>query len=125
MRRRSSRPATLLLVASLSLGFAACGSDDANDPEPGAVGQADDGKPAAATVELKPTTFEPAEVTVKVGESVRWTWSGGVQHDVEGDDFKSKLQSKGQFDHTFDEAGTFEYKCNVHPTTMKGTITVE
>ena len=114
---------SVLLVASL--GLAACSdSDDNNDPEPGAVGGGS-GEPAAATVELKPTTFEPADVTVKVGETVRWKWGGGVQHDVEGDGFKSKLQSKGEFDHTFEEAGTFEYKCNVHPTTMKGTVTVE
>jgi plastocyanin len=126
MHDRLPRFAALLLVASLALGFAACGDgDDSGDPEPGAIGQADDGKPAAAVVELKPTTFEPADVTVKVGESVRWKWGGGVQHDVVGDGFKSKLQSKGQFDHTFDEAGTFDYKCEVHPTTMKGTITVE
>ena len=118
--------AALLLALSLSLGFAACGGgDDNDDPEPGAIGQADDGKPAAATIELKATTFEPADASVEVGDSVRWKWDGGVQHDVEGDGFKSKVQSKGSFDHTFDEAGTFEYKCNVHPTTMKGTITVE
>ena len=116
--------ASVLLVASL--GLAACSdSDDTDDPGPGAVGDGDTGAPAAATVDLKPTTFEPAEVSVRVGETVRWKWSGGVQHDVEGDDFKSKLQSKGQFDHTFDEAGTFEYKCNVHPTTMTGKVTVE
>ena len=113
------------LLLTTSLGLAACSdSDDANDPG-GAVGDGNTGAPAAATVDLKPTTFEPADVTVKVGETVRWKWGGGVQHDVEGDDFKSKLQSKGQFDHTFDEAGTFDYKCNVHPTTLTGTVTVE
>ena len=123
MRRRSPRLASLLLASSLALGLGAC--SDADEPSPGAVDSANDGKPAAATVDLKATTFEPEEVTVKVGESVRWKWGGGVQHDVEGEGFKSKVQSKGAFDHTFDEAGTFEYKCNVHPTTMKGTVTVE
>ena len=49
---------------------------------------------------------------MKVGETVRWKWGGGVQHDVEGDGFKSKLQSKGQFDHTFDEAG--DVRVQVH-----------
>ena len=129
MRDRLPRLAALLLVASLSLGFAACGGggdgDDGDDPAPGAIGNADDGKPAAASVDLKPTTFEPAKVTVKVGESVRWKWSGGVQHNVVGEDFKSKLQSKGQFAHPFDTAGTSDYKCEVHPTTMKGTVTVQ
>jgi plastocyanin len=111
--------ASLLLVASL--GLAACSDPD----DGGGGGAADDGPPADATVDLKPTTFDPEEVTVKVGETVRWKWGGGVQHDVEGEGFKSKIQSKGQFDHTFEEAGSFEYVCNVHPTTMKGTVTVE
>jgi plastocyanin len=129
MATRLPRLAALVLVASLSLGFAACGGGgdgaDGKDPAPGAIGNADDGKAPAAEVALKPTTFEPADVTIKAGESVRWTWGGGVQHDVTGDGFKSKLQAKGQFDHTFDTAGTYEYKCEVHPTTMKGTITVQ
>lgn len=74
---------------------------------------------------LEPTTFEPAKVTIQVGERVVWKWKGGVQHDVHGgDEFKSKLQSKGEFTHTFDKAGTFEYLCDVHPTTMKGTVEV-
>ena len=111
--------AAVLLVASL--GLAACSDDDGG----GAGNGPPAGPPADATIDLKPTTFEPDEVTVKVGETVAWKWGGGVQHDVEGDGFKSKIQSKGEFRHTFDEAGTFEYTCNVHPTTMKGTVTVE
>lgn len=126
---RLPRFAALLLVASLSLGFAACGGGgdgkDGTNPAPGATGAADDGKPAAATIVLKPATFEPADATIKVGESVRWKWGGGVQHNVVGEGFQSKLQSKGQYDRTFDTAGTFPYKCEVHPTTMKGTITVQ
>jgi len=109
--------AAALLAASL--GLAAC-SDSDGEPGAGAAGP-----PADATVDLKPTTFEPADVTVKVGETVAWKWGSGVQHDVEGDGFKSKIQSKGEFRHTFDEAGSFDYTCNVHPTTMNGTVTVE
>jgi plastocyanin len=79
----------------------------------------------AATILLQPATFKPEEVTIKPGETVRWRWAGGVQHDVVGEGFESKLQSKGTFDHTFDTAGSYPFKCQVHPTTMKGTITVE
>ena len=113
----------LLAVALLAAActFAACSDSDGGPEDGGAPA----GPPADATVELKPTTFEPDEVTIKVGETVAWKWGGGVQHDVEGDGFKSKLQSKGEFRHTFDEAGTFDFKCNVHPTTMTGKVTVE
>ena len=115
-------PRRLLAVTIVALSFvlAAC-SDSDGGPSDGAPA----GPPADATIQLKPTTFEPAEVTVKVGETVAWKWGSGVQHDVEGDGFKSKIQSKGEFRHTFDEAGTFDFKCNVHPTTMTGKVTVE
>lgn len=119
---------TLLLVGSL--GFAACGggSDKASDSGSGSgtsAGSAkDSGSAAAATVTLKAATLDPADVSVKVGETVEWKWEGGVQHNLVGDGFKSELQTKGTFDHTFDTAGTFKYKCEVHPTTMIGTVTV-
>ena len=116
-------PRRLLAVALLATSFtlAACSDSDGTGDGDGASA----GPPADATVDLKPTTFEPDEVTVKVGETVAWKWGGGVQHDVVGEGFKSKLQSKGEFRHTFDEAGTFDYKCEVHPTTMTGKVTVE
>lgn len=116
--RAGSKLAALLLVGAAL--FSACGDDDG-----GGVETADGGESSAAvTVELGPTTFEPADATVAVGETVLWKWGGGVQHDVESEGFKSEMQKEGTFSHTFDEAGTFDYKCNVHPTTMKGTITV-
>ena len=74
---------------------------------------------------LEPTTFEPDKVSIKVDDRVLWKWASGVQHNVHGgDDFKSDLMSKGTFAHTFDTAGTYEYICDVHPTTMKGTVEV-
>jgi plastocyanin len=116
--RRSSKLAALLLAGTAL--FAACGGDDSGAEASSSDGRSD----AARTIELGPTTFDPADVTVAVGETVVWKWGGGVQHDVDGGGFKSKVQKEGSFSHTFEEAGTFEYHCNVHPTTMKGTITV-
>ncbi|MDQ3106999.1 MAG: plastocyanin/azurin family copper-binding protein [Actinomycetota bacterium] len=119
---RFRRPAAALLLLA-SLGLAACGGGD-DDGGGGDAGGSGGGTAAAATVDLKPTTFEPDEVTVKVGEAVTWKWGSGVQHNVKFDDFESELMSKGEFSHTFDEAGTFTYTCEVHPTTMKGTVEV-
>jgi plastocyanin len=115
---RSGFKFAALLLAGAAL-FAGCGSDDSEEGD-----TAGDRGSAAATIDLGPTTFEPAEATVAVGETVLWKWGGGVQHDVDGEGFKSEVQKEGTFSHTFREAGTFEYHCNIHPTTMKGTITV-
>jgi plastocyanin len=117
--RSGSTFAGLLLVAASLL--AACGGDDSE----GAKTPESSGPAAAVTIDLGPTTFDPADATVAVGDTVSWKWGGGVPHDVEGEGFKSKMQKEGSFSHTFGEAGTFEYRCNVHPTTMKGTITVK
>jgi len=119
-RSRRSTFSALLVAGSIALAACGGGDDGAGEETPEASGP-----PAAATVNLRPVTFEPANVKIAAGETVEWKWSGGVQHDVEGEGFKSKVQSKGTFRHTFPEAGSFDFVCNVHPTTMKGTVTVE
>jgi plastocyanin len=117
-----------ILVTSLAVGalfLAACGGDSEDGGSEGSTATTEpSGAPVAATVVLQPATFKPAKVTIKPGETVRWKWAGGVQHDVEGDGFESEVMTKGQFEHTFDSAGEYPYKCNIHPTTMKGTVTV-
>lgn len=130
---RSRRHATVALLAVAlavtSVGLGACGSGDEDGDDLGASASGADAPPGdhrapAVVVDLKAAKFEPSSAAVKVGETVRWVWGGGVQHDVVGDGFESTLQSKGRFDHTFTEPGTFTYRCEVHPSTMRGTITV-
>ena len=78
---------------------------------------------AAATVRLKDDVFDPDEVEVAAGETVSWRWEGNNPHNVNGQGFKSKIQTKGTFRETFDEPGTFDYRCDVHPG-MTGTVVV-
>ncbi len=82
-----------------------------------------------------PFAFEPATLTIQVGDTVRWVNDDGVFHTTtsrardggsNGDDWTGTLGSKGvTFEHTFDEAGTFAYFCQPHASFMEGTITVE
>jgi len=55
---------------------------------------------------------------------VVWRWDdGSIGHDVAFPDFHSKIQTDGDYRHTFEQAGTFAYRCTVHPT-MTGKVVV-
>jgi plastocyanin len=85
-------------------------------------------------VKVTNNVFEPAEVKVKVGQTVRWTWAGGTHNVVSGPDcatedgkFKSGApQGGGTFDKKFETAGTFPYYCQPHCSMgMTGQVVVE
>ena len=107
-----------LLLACMALGLvgAGCGDDD------------DDGGGGGAQVSMEGIAFNPSEVSVGVGDTVTWTNNESVAHDVTADSFSSGepggMMSGDTFEHTFEEAGTFDYVCTVHPG-MEGTVTVE
>jgi plastocyanin len=75
--------------------------------------------------------FSPEELTVPVGATVVWRQDSATPHDTEANDgiWKSELlREKGaEFEHSFEEAGSFSYRCNPHEAAynMVGTITVE
>jgi len=77
--------------------------------------------------------FIPAEVTISVGGTVTWTNDDTAAHTVtsgtatDGPDgiFDSSIFMAGKtFEHTFDEAGEYDYFCIVHPW-MTGKVVVE
>ena len=104
-------------------------------------------------VDMTAVAFEPAELTVKKGDTVAWKHAGGEAHSVTA--YESELPegaaywASGGFDsekaaregwekgtgavqsgqsyvHTFETAGTFEYLCVPHEAAgMTGTIVVE
>ena len=113
------RPGIAAASAAL-LVAAACGGGDDGGSDGGAAAEPTE----SAEVVLENTQFNPEEVTIFTGGALMWEWDdGNIVHDVKGDDFKSELQKEGTFEHTFDEAGTYEYTCTVHPA-MKGEVIV-
>lgn len=119
VRLRTS--AGLIAAVVLVLGAAGCGGDS----DDGADGGSDSGGPAdAVTVTVDDNFFEPEAVDVATGGTVTWEWVGSETHNVKHDDFESEFLTEGTFEHTFDEAGTYEYMCTVHPG-MEGTVNVE
>ena len=75
-------------------------------------------------------TWSPPNVTVKAGETVTWTFAGASQaHNVASSGANWSLSSPIQANHppvsyTFASPGTYSFVCNVHPSTMTGTVTV-
>jgi plastocyanin len=71
-------------------------------------------------------TFTPAELKVKVGDTVTWTNHDDIPHTVvSAGKFRSKaMDTDNTFSFTFTAAGDYKYFCSLHPH-MTGTIKVE
>jgi len=86
--------------------------------------------------------FAPADLTIHVGDTVRWVWGSSGHSVVSGTNGNTDnqfcspsntgcdnppLSSNGTtYEHTFTQAGTFPYYCSVHFSLgMTGTITVQ
>ncbi len=72
-------------------------------------------------------SYQPKEVTIKVGDTVTWVNQDNPQHDVVADngEFKSGLFTNGNtFSFTFTKAGTYPYHCSIHAG-MTGTVIVQ
>ena len=71
--------------------------------------------------------FSPTDITIKKGTTVTWTNNDSVAHTVkfESSDIpESENLGNGQsFSFTFNNQGTFNYICGLHPS-MHGTVTV-
>jgi plastocyanin len=71
--------------------------------------------------------FVPRTVRAKVGQKVKWEHQdAGVTHTVTALDrsFRSgDLEEGDEFSHLFPTAGTFAYRCSIHPD-MRGRVKV-
>lgn len=89
-----------------------------------------DTRAATVTVGIENLAFAPGSVTITVGTTVTWvnqeTAASKIPHTATSDSgvWNSGLLSPGaSFSFTFTKAGTFTYRCDVHPN-MHGTIVV-
>ena len=72
--------------------------------------------------------FAPPEVTIRRGGSVTWTNGSGFSHGVDFSDVGAPddiaVFGSGTVSRTFQTAGTFSYRCSVHPS-MMGSVVVQ
>ena len=81
---------------------------------------------SANTILIKNFAFDPASITVKAGSTVRWVNQDSVPHRIvfaDGAD-STVLAGMQSWSRKFDQAGTYDYACTIHPT-MLGTVIVE
>jgi plastocyanin len=72
--------------------------------------------------------FVPSEVTIKVGDSVRWSLVSGAHTTTSGNpDFSwdQTITADTPVVVTFDQAGDFIYFCSFHGDQMSGRVVVE
>ena len=98
-----------------------------SDPQTVSVAAGND--PQTINVDIVEFRYEPAQVKVKVGDTVVWTQVDKVKHTVTvvsgPENFDSGLLTAGQtFSHTFTIPGEYSYKCTPHPN-MRGKVIVE
>lgn len=86
----------------------------------GVVGLAWCANVAAATwdVTVGDNFYSPNDLTIEVGDTVRWTATGAMFHDVTADDgsFGSATSSNLIYERTFNSVGEILYYCTVHST---------
>ena len=132
-------------VASFAFLVSACGSSGST-----ASGSSASGSPTSAAgseaaakpnqVQIKLIAFHPATLSVTAGTTVTWKQtdpgfhtitsgtvvqgSSGVTPQPDGKFASGQLATGKTFSHTFIAPGTYPYFCEIHPATMRGTITV-
>ena len=51
---------------------------------------------------------------IKKGDTVKWSWSGSVPHNVTGPGFHSKTSNKLTYSRKFTRAGSYKVVCTIH-----------
>lgn len=118
----------LSLIAVLLLILAACGGGTTSPSAPaddGGGGGGDTGE----TVSLAGSRFSPTQLTIPVGTTVTFTDTSShtVVEGTDGEPVADPIVDESGGEDivvAFEEAGTFNITCTVHPT-MNMTITVE
>jgi plastocyanin len=75
-------------------------------------------------VSVKDNFFSPKTLTVSKKTTVKWSWRGRAPHNVTFRTVHSTTKRSGSYSLKFNRAGTFSYRCTIHPG-MTGKIKVK
>ncbi len=83
--------------------------------------------PGPGQVWMQNIQFVPSTINISVNGSVTWTNKDATTHDVTADDgsfVSGNINPGGSYTHQFTTAGTYNYRCTIHPG-MSGTVVVK
>jgi plastocyanin len=121
----------LLLLALVALAAAGCGSSNKSSSSSSSAPATSTSTAASppssgktVTINMKNVAFNPKDVTVKVGTTVKWVNQDSIPHNVSGGPLHSPtFGNGGSFTYKATKAGKISYVCTIHPN-MTATLTV-
>jgi plastocyanin len=132
VRRARSILVLVAVLAALETGCAGGdGSEGGAAAAPATTGTTEAGRGSGDAdtddVRIVDFAFAPRTVRAGVGQKVKWEHQdAGVTHSIVALDggFRSgELKEGDEFSHLFQRAGTFAYRCGIHPD-MRGAVEV-
>jgi plastocyanin len=82
-------------------------------------------EPLTVYVTIKGTVFNPPELNITNGTTVRWTDLDSVQYVLNVSGYQSPpLNKKDTWSFTFNKTGIYDYGCDLHPSLPHGRINV-
>ena len=129
--RRSITIGACLAFAALPI--AGCGGDDegtSTGTQQEKTATQAEAVPAVVSVSIGDNFYKPKDVSIKVGQSVKWRNDGAVAHTVTSDGdstvkFDSgTLEPRGVYALKPGSRGKLTYSCTIHGKVQSGTITV-
>lgn len=133
--KRTKLVIVLVAFALVALVVSGCYGSSATPTKPAATPPASGSSGSGGTggastaptaVSIANFAFDPASVTVKVGDTVTWTNNDSTTHTITGDGGLNSgdVAPGSTYSKTFDKAGTYSYHCSIHKT-MTGTVVVQ
>ena len=114
-------------VMAVALLGVACGGDDAPEANDGGEEAAGGG---GSTVSLTAAefAFDPTSITAAAGDTIEFTNEDDAEHNITAEDAGIDEDVEAGGSTTVDlsgvEPGTYDFICEYHPDTMKGTLEV-
>ncbi|MDD5341563.1 MAG: plastocyanin/azurin family copper-binding protein [Patescibacteria group bacterium] len=81
--------------------------------------------PKTWQITIQNFSFNPSNITIDVGDTIKWINDDVAAHQIAGNGFLSQVLNTGDsYSFKFTTAGTYNYHCNIH-TFMTAAINVQ